>query len=90
MNGLLSLLIFLPVAGDPRGLPGAAREGRVSSGWVATLFTGAEFLLSLPLWTFTGFRTSGGFFFRETHDWIPSLGAKYALGVDGIAAVSSS
>ena len=86
MNGLLSLLIFLPVAGTlavflvPREKTGVIR-------WVATLFTGAEFLLSLPLWTFTGFRTSGGFFFRETVDWIPSLGAKYALGVDGIAAL---
>ena len=86
MNGLLSLLIFLPVAGTlavflvPREKPGLIR-------WVATLFTGAEFLLSLPLWTFTGFRTSGDFFFRETHEWIPSLGAKYALGVDGIAAL---
>src|SRR5512140_3623003 len=86
MNGLLSLLIFLPVVGTlavflvPREKPGLIR-------WVATLFTGAEFLLSLPLWTFTGFRTSGDFFFRETHDWIPSLGAKYALGVDGIAAL---
>ena len=86
MNGLLSLLIFLPVVGTlavflvPREKPGLIR-------WVATLFTGAEFLLSLPLWTFTGFRTSGDFFFRETHDWIPSLGAKYSLGVDGIAAL---
>jgi NADH-quinone oxidoreductase subunit M len=86
MNGLLSLLIFLPVLGTlavflvPREKTGVIR-------WVATLFTGAEFLLSLPLWTFTGFRTSGGFFFRETHDWIPSLGAKYALGIDGIAGL---
>src|SRR5512135_516072 len=86
MNGLLSLLIFLPVVGTlavflvPREKTGLIR-------WVATLFTGAEFLLSLPLWTHTGFRTSGDFFFRETHDWIPSLGSKYALGVDGIAAL---
>ena len=87
MNGLLSLLIFLPVVGDPRVSSScrARRPGLIR--WVATLFTGAEFLLSLPLWTFTGFRTSGDFFFRETHDWIPSLGAKYALGVDGIAAL---
>jgi NADH-quinone oxidoreductase subunit M len=86
MNGLLSLLIFLPVVGTlvvlfvPRGKPSVIR-------WVTTLFAGAEFLLSLPLWTFAGFRRSGDFFFRETHDWIPSLGAKYSLGVDGIAAL---
>jgi NADH-quinone oxidoreductase subunit M len=86
MNGLLSLLIFLPVLGTlavflvPREKPGLIR-------WVATLFTGAEFLLSIPLWTFAGFRKSGDFFFRETVDWIPSLGAKYSLGIDGIAAL---
>ena len=84
MNGLLSLLIFLPVVGTivvlfvPRERPSLIR-------WVTTIFAGAEFLLSIPLWTFAGFRKSGDFFFRETHDWIPSLGAKYALGVDGIA-----
>src|SRR5450631_935439 len=86
MNGLLSLLIFLPVVGTlvvlfvPREKPSVVR-------WVTTLFAGAEFLLSLPLWTFAGFRKSGDFFFRETHDWIPSLGAKYSLGVDGISAL---
>jgi len=86
MNGLLSLLIFLPVVGTlvvlfvPREKPSVIK-------WVTTLFAGAEFLLSLPLWTFTGFRRSGDFFFRENHDWIPSLGAKYSLGVDGIAAL---
>ena len=86
MNGLLTLLIFLPVAGTlvllavPREKTGAIR-------WITTLFAGAEFIVSLPLWTFAGFRKSGDFFFRETADWIPSLGAKYALGVDGIAAL---
>ena len=86
MNGLLSLLIFLPVVGTlvvfcvPREKASVIR-------WVTTLFAGAEFLASIPLWTFAGFRRSGDFFFRETHDWIPSLGARYALGVDGIAAL---
>ena len=86
MNGLLSLLIFLPVAGTIVVLF-VPREKSSVIRWVTTLFAGAEFLLSVPLWTFAGFRRSGDFFFRETHDWIPSLGAKYSLGVDGIAAL---
>jgi NADH-quinone oxidoreductase subunit M len=86
MNGLLSLLIFLPVVGTLAVLL-VPRERTSTIRWVTTLFAGAEFLLSLPLWTFAGFRKSGDFFFRETHDWIPSLGSKYALGVDGIAAL---
>src|SRR5512140_558223 len=88
MNGLplLSLLIFLPVVGTLVVLF-VPREKTSVVRWVTALFAGAEFLLSIPLWTFAGFRTSGDFFFRETHDWIPSLGAKYSLGVDGIAAL---
>jgi NADH-quinone oxidoreductase subunit M len=86
MNGLLSLLIFLPVVGTLVVLF-VPREKASVVRWVTTLFAGAEFLLSIPLWTFAGFRKSGDFFFRETHDWIPSLGAKYSLGVDGIAAL---
>jgi NADH-quinone oxidoreductase subunit M len=86
MNGLLSLLIFLPVVGTLVVLF-VPREKTAIIRWVTTLFAGAEFLLSVPLWTFAGFRKSGDFFFRETHDWIPSLGAKYSLGVDGIAAL---
>ena len=86
MNGLLSLLIFLPVVGTLVVLF-VPREKTSVIQWVTTLFAGAEFLLSVPLWTFAGFRKSGDFFFRETHDWIPSLGAKYSLGVDGIAAL---
>ena len=48
MNGLLSLLIFLPVAGTlvvlfvPREKPSVIR-------WVTTLFAGAEFLLSVEM-----------------------------------------
>ncbi len=86
MNGLLTLLIFLPTAGAvallflPREKTGAIKL-------VATVTAGIAFVASLPLWFETGFRTSGDFLFRETLDWIPSLGVKYALGVDGIAAL---
>src|SRR6185369_2896493 len=53
----------------------------------ATVTTGLELALSLPLWFEHGFRVSGDFLFRETKEWIPSLGVKYALGVDGLAAL---
>jgi len=86
MNGLLSLLIFLPVAGALL-LLFFPREKTKAIMWATTAIAGVEFALSLPLWTEPGFRASGDFFFRETADWIPSLGAKYALGVDGIAAL---
>src|SRR5512141_1464476 len=86
MNYLLSLLIFLPILGTVVVLC-LPREKTSAIMWTTTFFTGVEFLLSLPLWFERGFRTSGDFFFRESHDWIPSLGVKYSLGVDGIAAL---
>ena len=87
MNGLLSLLIFLPVAGAlavffvPREKPrrssaGSRRSSRAPSSSSPSR-SGLRGASARP----------GDFFFRETLDWIPSLGAKYALGVDGIAAL---
>ncbi|HSB35482.1 MAG TPA: NADH-quinone oxidoreductase subunit M [Thermoanaerobaculia bacterium] len=86
MNGLLSLLIFLPVAGALL-LLFFPREKAKAIMWVTTAISGLEFVFSIPLWLEPGFKASGDFYFRETVDWIPSLGAKYMLGVDGIAAL---
>ena len=86
MNGLLSLLIFLPIAGAVV-LLFFPREKTKAIMYVTTAIAGAEFVVSLPLWMEEGFRRSGDFFFRENFEWIPSLGARYSLGVDGIAAL---
>lgn len=84
--GLLSLLIILPTAGAlailflPREKTGAIKA-------LATGVAGLTFVASLPLWFARGFRESAGFLFREDLEWIPSLGVRYSLGVDGIAAL---
>src|SRR5512146_2611808 len=86
MNGLLSILILLPTAGAlailflPREKTGAIKA-------LATVVAGLTFFASLPLWFARGFRESAAFLFREDLDWIPSLGVRYSLGVDGIAAL---
>ena len=59
MNGLLSLLIFLPVVGHARRCSSSRGRRRRRSCGSRRLFAGAEFPLSLPLWTSTGFRRSG-------------------------------
>jgi NADH-quinone oxidoreductase subunit M len=46
-----------------------------------------DFLISLPLW-FAFNRDGVGadlFQFKESHDWIPSIGVRYEFGIDGIA-----
>ncbi len=81
--GLISVLIFLPLAGailvalGPREKPGLLRG-------IAVTTSVLTFLLSLQL--FTRFVTGeGGFQFVEAHPWIPGLGITYRVGIDGIS-----
>jgi NADH-quinone oxidoreductase subunit M len=80
---ILSLLIFLPLAGALVAL--LLRGDTVLKGW-ATAVTLLEFLLSLPLWTRFNPETAA-FQFQEVRAWIPSLGIQYALGIDGISVL---
>jgi NADH-quinone oxidoreductase subunit M len=82
-GGLLSLVIFLPLAGAivvlflPRG------EGGMHKG-VALLTSIVTFLFSLPLWL--RFRPQArGWQFEQKADWAPSLGFSYHVGLDGVA-----
>jgi NADH-quinone oxidoreductase subunit M len=80
---ILSLIIFLPLAGAlaigliPR-LP--SRWARI----ISLLFTFAVLVLSVVL-LFRFDRQASGMQFEEIYSWIPSLGAFYHLGVDGIS-----
>ncbi|MFT5728726.1 MAG: NADH-quinone oxidoreductase subunit M [Desulforhopalus sp.] len=77
----LSTMIFLPILAGLvlllfplRG--GAARAfGFIAS--VVILFIGIE--------VFLGFNGTSGMEYVEMHEWIPSLGVNYALGIDGIS-----
>jgi len=79
---ILSVLVFGPVAGAlllalvPQGSVRLVRG-------LSLAVTLAVFALSLGLWT--GFVPRGGFQFVERLSWIPSLGAEYHLGVDGLS-----
>ena len=81
----LSFLLFFPLAAAvaiaviPRG---AERSARL---W-ATAAAAIEFLASLPLW-WRVTPHSPGFQLEEQLPWIPSIGATYHLGVDGVSAL---
>jgi len=80
---LLSIILLTPLAGLAvlLVLPGSNKNAiRV---W-ANLTTLAGFLVSLPL-VFRFHAGLAGFQFEERFDWIPSLGAHYHLGIDGIS-----
>ena len=80
---LLSLIMFTPLVGAVLLLfvskPNTIR-------WVANGFAMLGFLVSLPLWFWLD--TAGpDWQFVERHDWIPSIGAEYFLGVDGFSTL---
>jgi NADH-quinone oxidoreductase subunit M len=82
-NHLLSVILFTPTVGALILLfvpPGSQTVHRV----VGNLFGILGFAVSLPLiWRFSV--GTDGYQFMETADWIPSIGAKYTLGIDGIS-----
>jgi len=81
----LTWLIFFPLIGAALilMLPRAAdRATRI----VATAVALAEFAFSLPLWWRLDLKAVG-WQFAEQHAWLPSLGATYHLGVDGISVL---
>jgi NADH-quinone oxidoreductase subunit M len=82
-NHLLSVVLFTPLVGALLLLL-APREAQTLHRIVGNAFSVLGFLVSIPLVTrfVVG---SDGFSFKETADWIPSIGAKYALGIDGIS-----
>ena len=82
-NHLLSVILFTPLAGAilllfmPRSLDNAHRI-------LGNVFGILGFIVSLPL--LTRFQAgAAGYQFRETAEWIPSIGARYTLGIDGIS-----
>ncbi|MFB3778337.1 MAG: NuoM family protein, partial [Bryobacteraceae bacterium] len=80
---LLSIVLFTPLAGMLVLLLLPASNKNLIRIW-ANLAALAGFLVSLPLvWRYD--KSAGGFQMVERVDWIPSLGVKYMLGIDGIS-----
>ncbi|MCX6634635.1 MAG: NADH-quinone oxidoreductase subunit M [Acidobacteria bacterium] len=80
---LLSIVLFTPLAGLLVLLFLPASNKNVIRVW-ANFTALAGFLVSLPL-VFRFDKSNGGFQYLERFDWIPTLGVKYAVGIDGIS-----
>ncbi len=82
---VLSYLVFVPVAGS-LFLLGFPRDREDETRWGALGCSLLEVLLAvLLLVTFRGGEASGDLQLTEATAWIPALGARYALGVDGLS-----
>jgi NADH-quinone oxidoreductase subunit M len=82
---LLSIILFTPLAGALILLL-VSKKSENAIRWIANIVTLIGFLVSVPLWFW--YQPSGADFqFVERAPWIPSVGAEYFLGVDGLAVL---
>ena len=80
---ILSVILFTPLVGALLMLF-IPREDEQAHKIAGNVFGALGFLVSLPLLSW--FKLAwGGFTFEESAEWIPSIGAKYHLGIDGIS-----
>jgi len=80
---ILSVVLFTPVVGAALALF-IPREKDNAHRVLGNVFGFAGLLVSLPLvWWFNP--DAAGYQFQETFDWVPSIGARYSLGIDGIS-----
>src|SRR5579871_4279652 len=82
-NHLLSLVLFTPLAGLVILLFIPGQYKNVIRVW-ANLVGFAGFLISLPLVSRFD-KSIAGFQYVERAKWVPSLGAQYLVGIDGIS-----
>src|SRR5271166_5557889 len=86
-NHILSIILFTPLLGA-LVLLFVPKENKSAVRWIANFFSLGGFLISLPLVPmFWAQRFEPGFKFIEgtPNNWIPSIGAGYVLGIDGIS-----
>ncbi|HUD65810.1 MAG TPA: NADH-quinone oxidoreductase subunit M [Candidatus Sulfotelmatobacter sp.] len=89
-NHILSIILFTPLAGAIL-LLFVPKENKEAIRWIANIFALGGFLISLPLvpwfWVLVKSQDAAQFKFIEgaANNWIPSIGAGYVLGIDGIS-----
>jgi NADH-quinone oxidoreductase subunit M len=86
-NHILSIILFTPLIGA-LVLLFVPKENKDAIRWIANFFALGGFLISLPLVPmFWAQRFMPGFKFIEgtPNNWIPSIGAGYVIGIDGIS-----
>lgn len=87
---ILSIILFTPLVGALL-LLFVPKDNKDAIRWIANIFALGGFLISLPLvpafWALVKSGDSAPFKFMEgsANNWIPTIGAGYVLGIDGIS-----
>jgi NADH-quinone oxidoreductase subunit M len=82
---ILSIVTWLPTLGAIVVLALFKKDQAALIKKFATAWFGLAFVASLFLLAYD--RTIGGMQFLEDHEWIPVIGARYQMGVDGVAVL---
>ena len=80
MAGLITFLIVIPFAGAVALYIGQPRSART----IALIFNALSAFYALMIWQKFD-STAAGLQIMERHAWIPSIGAEYLVGVDGLS-----
>jgi NADH-quinone oxidoreductase subunit M len=85
--GILNIVTYIPLIGALVIMFFVRKDSPAAIKGIATAVAVIDFIASLFLWTGFNPKLAGqaNFQFRETYEWIPSLGVKYDFGIDGIA-----
>ena len=82
-NNILSIITWLPVVGAILILGAFKKDQTSVIKKFATAWLALDFVISL--WLLGYDRGAGGMQFLEDHQWIPAIGARYQMGVDGVS-----
>src|ERR1700682_1449092 len=85
MSHYLSIILFTPLAGA-LVLLFVNKQNENAIRWIANIVAFVGFAISIPLWFWFN-PQSPDYQFMERAPWIPSVGAEYFLGVDGLSTL---
>src|ERR1700675_1591973 len=85
MTYYLSIILFTPLVGALL-LLFVNKQNENAIRWVANITAFIGFVISVPLWFW--YNPQGPEFqFIERAPWIPSIGAEYFIGIDGLSTL---
>jgi NADH-quinone oxidoreductase subunit M len=82
---ILSLITWLPAVGAIIILAAMKKDQSSLIKKFATVWFGLDFIVSL--WLLKYNTAQGGMQFIQDHQWIPTIGARYQMGVDGVTVL---
>src|SRR5262249_27987039 len=85
MSHYLSLILFTPLVGAVL-LLFVSKQNANAIRWIANVVALIGFAISVPLWFWYN-PANADFQFVERAPWIPTVGAEYFLGVDGLSVL---